>query len=88
MAEEERPCSGPQARRKGAWRSAFTVAELGAMLPKAFISWTDKVVGMECWLCDDRYLTTTTDYTMANTEADARAKMLVRLLESGQIGLS
>jgi hypothetical protein len=65
--------------------SGFTVAELGAMLPKAFISWTDKVVGNECWLCDDRYVSMTTNYTMASTEADARAKMLIYLFENKQL---
>lgn len=63
--------------------SALTVAELGELLPRNFISWRDSVVGRQWWLCDDRTKGPTDTYAMANTEADARAKMLVYLFENG-----
>lgn len=61
---------------------AFTVAELGEMLPKIYITWRDTLVGDEWWLCDDRRKSSTDTYQYAKTEADARAKMLVYLLEN------
>jgi len=55
--------------------SAFTVAELGEMLKesKSFQS-SDKIGQWCCW--------TTETVTHAKTEADARAKMLIYLIEN------
>lgn len=64
------------------WYSAFTIAELGEMLPKVYITWRDTLVGDEWWLCDDRTKGSTDTYQYAKTEADVRAKMLVYLLEN------
>ena len=72
--------------------SAFTVAELGEMLPekvktkcfgeKSFIIFREKYA--ESW--DIAYSTDTSDddklWKQAETEADARAKMLISLLEN------
>lgn len=70
--------------------SAFTVAELGEMLPKGH--WTN---GAVCKGCCDRNLNYFCEYEIdfenpeakkeliyANTEANARAKMLIYLLEN------
>lgn len=64
--------------------SAFTVAELGEMLPEYA-----NVNGMQTWFCDKengkwrcgfRYNINTVQ--KADTESDARAKMLIYLLEN------
>lgn len=55
--------------------SAFTVAELGKMLPDYFESWKE----MNTWICKE---TGRGPIINANTEADARAAMLVYLLEN------
>lgn len=81
--------------------SAFTVAELGELLPRRdyqtddnnrdtgdLASWvTFKSDGK--WHCSLtwRYTRTNTEYITADTEADARAKMLVYLLENKLITL-
>ena len=62
--------------------SAFTVAELGMILGK----YSDTGIGEDKWVC--RYFEPHSDIThhsIADTEADARAKMLVFLLENGII---
>jgi hypothetical protein len=55
--------------------SAFTVAELGKKLPEGYWSGKFNKSKFVCWeyLADDTY---------AKTEADARAKMLIYLLEN------
>ncbi len=56
--------------------SAYTVAELGEMLPKV----TSMGNTFEYWFCNyDGHV------TQANNEADARAKMLIYLLENNLI---
>lgn len=60
--------------------SAFTVAELGEMLPEPFVS--SKTYGQyEVW-CKVK---SKKAILRANTEADARAKMLIHLIETGVI---
>jgi hypothetical protein len=56
--------------------SAFTVAELGEILGKGY--WTTKLD--EVWSCKIRG--NGNHFEHADTEADARAKMLVDLLEN------
>lgn len=60
--------------------SAFTVAELGEMLPCDYITWKSKK-GKK-WVC--RWLEDYKDERLqkATTEANARAKMLIYLLEN------
>ena len=66
------------------YTSAFTVAELGEMLPKERIS---KHSESNDWVCgiqpenSNGFL----NYSVAETEANARAKMLIYLLENGLI---
>ncbi len=78
--------------------AAFTVAELGAMLPdeinipaktgkpRAYNHWLRfgryRVAGEACWCAYPGGTARTNLETRANTEADARAKMLVYLLEN------
>jgi hypothetical protein len=52
---------------------AYTVAELGEMLPEMSSSY--KGVD-DCWRCNDG---SDEDYMIAKTEADAKAKMLIYL---------
>jgi len=69
--------------------SAFTVAELGELLPKYILSkynviYELKIIHSSVWRFyygSDIFLTAGTD----DTEADARAKMLIYLLEKGII---
>lgn len=60
--------------------SAFTVAELGEMLP----DWTETVKRAdEDWVCIIRHKhNDINDHSFAETEVDARAKMLIYLLEN------
>ncbi len=63
--------------------SAFTVAELGKMLP----DWTETVKRMkDDWVCIVRHKhNDINDHSFADNEANARAKMLIYLLENGFI---
>lgn len=63
--------------------SAFTVAELGEMLPKHY-STLRRVIegGKEIYICWNTDESDYTNSTFADTEADARAKMLIYLLEN------
>jgi len=60
--------------------SAFTVSELGGMLP----DWTETVKRMkDDWVCIIRHKhNDINDYSFGETEANARAKMLIYLLEN------
>ena len=59
---------------------AFTVAELGEKLPKKTYSQRLKVPsGQHAWGCNNNEYD---EYRTAYTEADARAKMLIYLLEN------
>lgn len=63
------------------WCSAFTVAELGEMLPIITASWKG---GLGKWTCEvPPQMECHVEY--AETEADARAKMLIYLAEKGLI---
>ena len=61
--------------------SAFTVAELGKMLPSHFVSWR---VQESYYICEQlRSIKNRIDMSLfADSEADARAKMMVYLLEN------
>ena len=65
------------------WFSAFTSSELGELLPKfSELFKRDK----EDWICIVRPITTVmTHHSFSPTEADARAKMLIYLLETKEI---
>lgn len=78
-----------ESRTHGDYTSAFTVAELGEMLPKEigeliFMSERDAFNGM--WVVqyvDDSYMLTGEKWShISPTEADARGLMLVYLLEN------
>jgi hypothetical protein len=71
-----------------AWFSAFTVAELGEMLPASVVSGKTEfdAARLGRWVAaqtegSSGYFHGDGEY--ANTEADARAKMLIHLLENG-----
>jgi hypothetical protein len=69
------------------WYSAFTVAELGIMLPKGYCSgngvlsdevkWCDKIH----FINDDIVFLNDAEVTSGPTEAIARAAMLIKLIE-------
>ena len=61
--------------------AAFTVAELGEMLPTFYTSW--HTAGT--WACGDEVVKRGGKVTMAKTEADARAKMWIYLKKEGMI---
>lgn len=63
--------------------SAFTVAELGEMLPNFLYSFKN---GAGKWFTDVKAKIEKIEFPeYADTEADARAKMLIHLLEQGSI---
>jgi len=65
--------------------AAFTVAELGVMLPDDY-TWSWPVLGE--WICAECVVgeegCTSRDVVRGATEAQARANMLIELLECGQ----
>lgn len=81
--------------------SAYTVAELGEMLPPYFVSYKTEYDGWQCespWGFNDRYVIDSQKYQVyekvssaipqrlvqeAQTEADARAKMVIYLIKEG-----
>ena len=72
--------------------SAFTVAELGLLLPAYCYTRTAPEHADKRWLCakieeskDDSFPDTMSYWELAETEADARAKMLIYLIEQGII---
>ena len=62
--------------------SAFTVAELGEMLPFNFASQRNNYHGDRDWVC---FKSGTEFNVFDGTEADARAKMLINLIETGAV---
>ena len=65
--------------------AAFTCSELGEMLPEGYHSW--QMTGLnpkhpDRWACSEP-MATDLETAFSNTEADARAKMLVYLIEKG-----
>lgn len=64
----------------GEYYSAFTVGELGEKLPNYICSYRDR----NTWFCNPKFerFTKTKLGTIADTEADARAKMYCYLLEN------
>src|SRR5213080_1394008 len=61
--------------------SAFTVAELGEMLPQFHTSTSKNMHTGEKYLCEFWKDGSRQHYTWATTEADARAKLLIYLFE-------
>ena len=61
--------------------AAFTVAELGEMLPKNYSS--IRPLEADTWHCYRYHPSQIQGSTEAITEADARAKMLIYLIEKG-----
>ena len=61
--------------------SAFTVAELGIALPRNTHSYRDGNLKRECWVCEQRFK----KRKFADNEANARAKMLICLIENGLV---
>lgn len=59
--------------------SAYTVAELGEMLPKGINSYKDNLFPWTCERMHDGYRSC----SGGHTEAEARAKMLIHLIEQG-----
>lgn len=64
--------------------SAFTVAELGEMLPDKFTTYRDSCKFRGAWTDKASDLVGKL-YVTSDTEADARAKMLIYLIENGLI---
>ncbi len=62
--------------------SAFTVAELGEMLPKGGWHQESTSGGTRVWFVDPIYPHKDKDYTWSEKESNARAKMLIYLIEN------
>ena len=70
--------------------AAFTVAELGEMLPAGYLTWwyaKQDGQGTTLWRCSASVYDNEPITKESNTEADARAKMLIYLLENKLITL-
>lgn len=77
------------------WPSAFTVAEMGEMLPPGIASFQERMANTQAeikkWFCayeeeaDDHGPVINPRVENADTEADARAKMLIYLIEKGMV---
>lgn len=69
------------------WASAFTVAELGEVLPQGITTYCTNITGKWGW--KSFYIVTTAISLdeKFDTEADARAKMLICLLENDLVRL-
>jgi len=69
---------------EGIWVSAFTVAELGEMLPELCMSGRCEGGNYNCWWLSDMCIRDIKHMNNYQTkiEADARAKMLIYLLEN------
>ena len=65
--------------------SAFTVAELSEELPDGYATFLTKVRGKLEWMCQDGAEELE---QFADTEADARAKMLIYLIENELVTLT
>ena len=78
------PITGAPAFQYDDLASAFTVAELGEMMKYAntVTSYWGNRDARWCWIAQTTY-----DEVVADTEADARAKMLIYLLENNLITL-
>ncbi len=62
--------------------SAFTVAELGVMLPNKYLSGKIDNNIYNCWQFDDFMQIRTYNTYQSETESEARASMLIHLLEN------
>jgi len=67
---------------EGQCYSAFTVAELGAMLPAQTICRKDYINTTKHWMYHIEIADIKTDIIFAENEADVRAKMLCYLIEN------
>ena len=65
--------------------AAFTVAEMGEMLPIYNQSWKDIKIGWLSGFNAGRKAGTDVLTTSSKTEADARAKMLIHLISQGLV---
>jgi len=65
--------------------AAFTVAEIGELLPSGYRTTRFELSVGNVWDCDHPSTVDPDDETQANTEADARAKMLIYLIEQGVV---
>jgi hypothetical protein len=65
--------------------SAFTVAELGEMLPKGSYSQLCEYKGKWTWQVNTPLGSFANGFQREMTEADARAKMLIYLIENGYV---
>lgn len=78
LCESNRPCVNLEEDFR-----AYTVAELGEMLPDGFVSGKHGVEDLdEKFVCKNPK-DFAADYQYSNCEADARAKMLIHLIEKG-----